>query len=296
MAHFDEARRAALMGDLLAHLTGRPSDLLPFERVREQLKLRHLVDRGVLEVPLDRIVGSVGREREFNRAFLPREEALRERWKQVEGLAEGPQGLPAVELYQVGDAYFVVDGHHRISVARALGSPAIEARVKEFPTPVRLRPDASIEEIVLESGLAAFLDSTGLEPDPPGEFVTTLPGGYERLLEHIAGHRYFRGIEAGREIPWDEAVRSWRDAVYRPMAATIRSSGVLAGFPGHTETDLYLFVMEHLHHLRERYSARTVRREAAVRHFRWLARRSPVAGGLRAWLRRLLPRRLRGER
>ncbi|MBZ5637215.1 MAG: hypothetical protein LAO51_00510 [Acidobacteriia bacterium] len=289
MAHFDEARRAALMGDLLAHLTGRPANLLAFDRVREHLKLSHLVDRGVLEVPLDRIVGTVGREKDFNRTFLPRGESLRARWEEVEGLAEGPAGFPSVELYKVGEAYFVVDGHHRVSVARSLEAPAIEAHVKEFETPVPLDAGASIEDVVLKSGLVDFLEATRLAPEEPDEFRTTVPNGYERLLEHVGVHRYFRGIDDRRECPWDEAVRSWRLGVYRPMVATIRESGVLAEFPGCTETDLYLFTMDHLHHLRERYAARAVEREAAVRHFRWFGR-SPAGGKgrLRSWWRRIV--------
>jgi hypothetical protein len=116
---FDAARRTALMQDLLAAARGRPADLLPFADVKEKLRLTSLVDRGVQEVPLSRIVGTLGRAKEFNRAFLPRDEALRERWDDVRDLAEGPHGFPPVELYRVGNVDFVVDGHHRVSVARS---------------------------------------------------------------------------------------------------------------------------------------------------------------------------------
>jgi len=84
----------------------------------------------------------VQREREFNRAFLPREEKLRERWEDLEELALGARGFPPVELYRVGDVDFVVDGHHR---------------VKEFVTDVPLDPGASIEDVILKEGLARFL-------------------------------------------------------------------------------------------------------------------------------------------
>jgi hypothetical protein len=138
---------AAVMHDLLALARRRPLDLLPFEEVRDRLKLRRVVDRGTRDVPLGRIVGTFGRRGEFNRAFLPRSESLRERWEDLKDLAEGAAGFPVVELYLVGDVYFAVDGHHRISVARALGAPSIEAHVLEFITPVPLtssrRPDSS---------------------------------------------------------------------------------------------------------------------------------------------------------
>jgi hypothetical protein len=287
MTRFDTARLNALMQDLLAHVTGRPADLLPFEAVREGLQLRHVVDRGLQEVPLDLIVGTLGREREFNRAFLPRDDALRDRWQGVEGLADGPRGFAPVELYKVGEAYFVVDGHHRVSVARAMGNSSVEARVKEFLSPVPLESGETLEDVLLKRSQAEFLELTGLQPTIPGELDLNVPNGYDKLLEHISVHRYYRGIELGREVSWQEAVASWRDTVFAPMVATIRASGVLEDFPGHTEADLYLFTMDHLHHLRERYSCKPVGPALAVRHFRFFYRGdATVRQRLAAWWRR----------
>jgi hypothetical protein len=288
MTHFDAARRAGLMQDLLGVMTGRPVDLLPFDRVRSGLRLRRVVDRGYREVPLAAIVGTLGRAREFNRAFLPRDEALRERWEEVEDLAVGSQGFAPVELYQVGEAYFVVDGHHRVSVASSLGQPVIEAHVSEFVTPVPVAPDASTEEVLLGGALIDFLEATGLAAEQPDEYRATEPKGYERLLEHITVHRYYRGLELGREVPWSEAVASWRDTVYRPMVAVIRGSGIMAEFPGRTETDLYLFTMDHLHHLRQQYGPQAVEPGVAVRHFRFFYTGGPDLGErLAGWWRRL---------
>jgi hypothetical protein len=292
VTRFDAARRAALMQDLLGVLRGRPVDLLPFDRVRAGLRLRHVVDRGTQDVPLDLIVGTLGREREFNREFLPRDESLRERWEEVEDLAEGPAGFPTVELYQVGEAYFVVDGHHRVSVARSLGVPTIEARVREFLSPVAISPEASIEDILLQRGLADFLEVTGLKPESPDDCRVTEANGYERLLEHITVHRYYRGVETGREPTWGEAVASWCESVYRPMVEAIRRSGVMAEFPGRTETDLYLFTMDHLHNLRQRYAPKPVAPDVAVRHFRlFYAGSVGVGERLREWWRRVRLRR-----
>ena len=290
MPTFDEVRRSALVSDLLRHAAKRPVDLLSFEPVREGLRLRHLVDRGIQEVPLDRIVGTLGRAGEFNRAFLPRLEALRERWEDVKDLAESARGFPPVELYQVGQAYFVVDGHHRVSVARALAAPTIEAWVKEFVTPVPLAADASIEDVLLKSGLAEFLETTGLVPESSDEYRVTVAQGYERLLEHIRVHGYYRGIETGRDLPWVEEVASWRDTVYRPMVGTIRRSGVLEAFPGRTETDLYLFFMDHLHHLREQYQNPGVPPEKAVADLTPEPERQSRWQRLWEWVRRVARR------
>ncbi len=267
MTRFDAARRGALMRDIIAHLMHRPRNLLPFDRVRDRLRLKRIVDRGVTEVPLKQVVGTLGREREFNRVFLPRAESLRDRWEEVQELAEGPKGFPPVELYRVGEAFFVVDGHHRVSVARSMKAPAIEAHVKEFLTPVPLAPNASIEDVILKEGLADFLEATGLVPVDPDDYRVTEPNGYERLLDHISVHRYFLGIDLRRAIGWDEAVASWRDTLYRPVVEITRKSDILEEFPQRTEADLYLFVMEQLHHLKQRYGPDAVSLSDAVVEF-----------------------------
>ena len=265
--YFDAARRAALVSDLKRRLAGRPTHLLPFDEVRETLKLRHFVDLGVMPVPLVKIVGTLGRDREFNRALLPRDEALRDRWQRIARLAEGPKGFPPVDLYKVGEAYFVVDGHHRVSVARAMGAPDIEARVFEFDTPIPITPEESVEEILLKRGLADFLDATGLEMQEPGELTTTIANGYQRLLEHIIVHRYFRSVEEAREIPLDEAASSWYGRVYRPMIESIREHRLTDDFPRRTETDLYLFTIDHLHKLRQQYGDQEVLPAEAVEDY-----------------------------
>lgn len=250
MSDFDDARWQGLVSDLVRLVRGQPRDLLPFGAVREKLRLRHSVDRGVDDVPLDRIVGTLGRDRDFNRLFLPRGESLRGRWDDVRDLAVGPEGFPPVNLYKVGEAYFVIDGHHRVSVARALGAPSIEAEVRELVTDVPVEPDDSLEQVALRRGRADFLEATGIDVE------ATEPDAYERLLDHVSKHAYYICR------PWPEAVESWRANVYEPMVATIREHGVLDRFPGRTEADLYLYAMDHLYFLRERVGDEA--REAAA--------------------------------
>ena len=231
MSGFDSARLSALMSDLVRAIQGLPVELLSFDDVKERLHLKQLVDRGIQEVPLDRIVGTVGREGQFNRAFLPKDESLRERWEDIKDLAEGPAGFPAVELYYVNDVYFVVDGHHRVSVARTLEAQTIEARVREFATPLPLDANQSIEELILRTEQIDFLETTGLTAETSNEYRVTVPNGYERLLQHISGHRWYLGVESHREPEWSEAVASWRDRVYHPLIQKIRETGILQEFP-----------------------------------------------------------------
>ncbi|MBW1789882.1 MAG: hypothetical protein JRK53_25250, partial [Deltaproteobacteria bacterium] len=178
---------------------------------------------------------------------------LRERWAAVEDrVKEG--GLPPVELYKVGDAYFVGDGNDRVSVARAQGVPDIEAFVWEYPSLVPLSPDDDLDDLLIKQGYVAFLKKTRLNvlrPDQHIEF--TVPGRYRDLLEHIAVHRYYLGQEEGREISAEEAVTSWYDNVYQSIIRAIRNQSILKQFPGRTEADLYIWVSRWQHDLSERY-------------------------------------------
>lgn len=254
LRNFDSARRKAFVQRILAFITRQSLDLLPFEQVREQLRLRDRHFRGLQEVPLNQIVGSVGRYQDFTRTFLPRSDGLRERWAAVEDrVKEG--GLPPVELYKVGEVFFVRDGNHRISVARAQDVPDIEAFVWEYPSLVPLSPDDDLDDLLIKKGYVTFLEKTRLNKLRPSQHIElTAPGRYRDLLEHIAVHRYYLGQEEVREVTAEEAVTSWYDNVYQPIIRAIHKQEILKQFPERTEADLYIWVSRWQHELSQRYS------------------------------------------
>jgi len=269
------------VGELLGALRSRPNDLVPFREIQQQLKLSHMVDRGIREIPLAAIVGSLNRTQDFDRAFLPRDESLHERLRRLRAHTEFA-GYAPVELYQVGGAYFVVDGHHRIAVARAVRATAIEAHVWEFPTAVDVEPGDSLDGILAKAGARNFQEATGLSATAEDDFTLTSPAGYDRLLEHIATHQFFLGIDGVCTHTWEEAVASWLATVYRPVVRVIRERRLLDDFPGRTEADLYLWVVDRLHHLRREYGDDSLGPELAVpqrpwwqRWLRWWRRRRP---------------------
>ena len=266
LRNFDSARRKAFVQKILAFFTRQSIDLLPFEQVRKQLRLRDRRYRGLQEVPLNQIMGSVGRYQDFTRTFLPRSDGLRERWAAVEDrVKEG--GLPPVELYKVGEGYFVRDGNHRISVARAQSVPDIEAFIWEYPSMVPLSPDDDLDDLLIKRGYVSFLEKTRLNKLRPGQHIElTTPGRYRDLLEHIAVHRYYLGQKQGREFTGEEAVTSWYDNVYLPIIRAIRKQGILKRFPGRTGADLYIWISRWQHELSERY-AKLVSAEEAVDNF-----------------------------
>ncbi|MGA9531934.1 MAG: universal stress protein [Anaerolineales bacterium] len=249
---FRRARSRATLETLLDRLQGQPVALMSFEEVQKKLHAQIASAPVLKEIPVDAIVGSVGRYEDFTRTFLPREEADQHRWAAVKALSEGTTGLPPIEVYQVGDAYFVRDGHHRVSVARDMGSPTIEAYVVETSQRVSLGPDDDPTDLILKAEQTDFLERTGLDQlRPSADIELTEVGRYPQLEKQIEVHRYYMGLEEEREIKVPEAVADWYDQVYLPLVLAIRQRGVLRDFPGRTEADVYLWVADHREQLRD---------------------------------------------
>ena len=243
---FRDARRDAALEQIVERLKGKSVDLLAYEDVRHKLKARERSGQSLKEIPIDAIVGSVNRYTDFTRSFLPRGSVSEERWSQVRAAMTDMTGLPPIEVYQIGDAYFVVDGNHRVSAARQLGANYIEAYVTELETPVPLSPGDQPEDLVIKAEYAGFLEHTGLDHmRPQAQLIVSEPGQYRKLQEHIQVHRHYMGLEQQREIPYEEAAGHWYDEVYQPVVRTIRRQGILREFPGRTETDLYIWLAEH---------------------------------------------------
>ena len=244
---YQTVRRKAAVEALLQLLRGRAPELLSFDAVQAALQAWQQTEKREPEmIPLNKIVGSVGRYRDFTREFLPKESINSSRWRAVDAALHSQTGLPPIEVYQVGDAYFVKDGHHRVSVARANGIKDIEAYVTLLQTPVLITPDTQTEDLVLKAAQADFLRFTHLEElRPDAEVEVTEISSYHELVQHIEVHQYYLGLEQQRAIPWEEAVASWYDTVYLPVAAAIWASNILDRFPDRTAADLYLWVCRH---------------------------------------------------
>ncbi len=263
---FQNARRKAILRELVARLTGKSNELLSYDEVARKLKLHARAERGIQQIPLDAIVGSVGRYSDFTRDFLPRKDENQRRWVQVRAMMEDPagSGIPPIDVYKVGEVYFVLDGNHRVSAARQAGFKTIEAHVIEVRTDIPLTPDVSPDDLIIKAEYADFLEKTGLKQlRPQADLTVSVPGQYSKLLEHIEVHRYFMGIDFQREIAWEEAVTHWYDTVYLTIVEPVREHGLLRWFPGRTETDLYLWVSEHRAEL-ESETGWTIRPEAAA--------------------------------
>ncbi len=249
-ADYKRVRFKAFLNKVRSVLSGQSATLLSYDEVKEKLRIGGPIYRGIQTVRVDQIAGSLNRYHEFDRAFLPKQDVTSNRWQRVDRAFYEEISLPPVVLYKVGDVYFVVDGHHRVSVAREQGQLFIDAEVRECATKISIKPDLRPEDLQILGQKVDFLERTRLDHiRPQAKIKLTIPDGFTRMLEHIAVHRYFMGLDLKRDIPEEEAVAHWYDTVYLPIVQIIRESDILKDFPGKTESDLYLWVLDHQHYL-----------------------------------------------
>lgn len=249
---FRRARRQAALQQAYSRMIGKHNDLLVYDDIRRALKAKTQIERGLQEIPLDAIVGSVGRYADFTRSFLPLSDSLEERWAKVYAVATEGSGWPPIQVYKVSDVYFVLDGNHRVSVARQLEMKTIQAYVTEVVTKVPLTPDAKPDEMICKARYAEFLERTDLDKlRPQADLSVTVPGAYRILDEHIRLHQYYMGLDQQRDISYLDAAASWYDDVYLPVIQVVREKGLLQEFPSRTETDLYIWLAQYQAELEE---------------------------------------------
>ena len=243
---FDRARARAFRRSLAAILTGRAQRLRSIESALRTAGLEGRSFGGVKEIPVDRIVGSGASDAkasDFDPSFLPLNRRTRERWTRIyQAMVEGDE-LPPIDVYKVDDKYYVIDGHHRVSVARNLGRPVINASVINVRTRAPLPPGTDPASLLRAAEYAAFLETTQLHRTrPEARLECSRLGRYDEILDHILGHAYFLSLEQHRQVPLPEAAASWYDHVYHPIAQAIRKHEVLGQLPGWTEADVYVEV------------------------------------------------------
>lgn len=293
---WDQARRKAFWAEVWAKLKGAPDQLLSFQALSQRVQLGNAFYRGARNVPLAKIVGSVGRYQDFTQAFLPTTPAMQERWQNIAALYlnSSSGGVPPIEVYKVGEVYFVRDGNHRVSVAKQLGFADIEAYVWEYPEQsVKLAPGVDIDTAFLEAERQTFLEQTQLDGLRPGHDIRlTVPGGYNHILGQIVYYQYALGQIDDVEIPYAEAVTAWYDMRYEVVTQIIETAGVIDLFPDRTPADFYMWLTQHHRELEERYGEEILLEAAAKNlekeHGPNFPRR--IRGRLRGWIRRITKR------
>lgn len=262
---FQSAHLRAKLQGVLARITGRSNELLSYEDVASKLKLQGRSDRGLQMIPVDAIVGSVGRYSDFTRTFLPRRLTDQQRWAGVKEASLDPLGgLPPIDVYKVSEVYFVLDGNHRVSIARQESWKTIQAHVIEIRSDIPLTPDVQPEELIVKAEYADFLEQTGLNHTQENvDLRLTIPGGYQKLLDEICTFRCQVEEKGKKECSLQESAEGWYRDIYLPFAEAVRERGMMRWFPNRTVPDLYVWMSEHRAEL-EKELGWTIRPEAAA--------------------------------
>jgi len=294
---FDRARQKAFLRDLLSLFGRRRNDLIPYHEIRRRLSPERESYRGLQQVPIDKIVGSMDRFNDFDRAFLPRQAHTARRWKSVDRAFYQDVTLPPIQLYKVGEIYFVKDGNHRVSVARERGGEFIDAEVIEGHIRVPLYASMTATEMLLQVEYAEFLRRTEIDRIRPDHDIRpTALGRYDEIWEHILGHQEWLSAIWHRPATVEEAVADWYDYIYQPIVQVARERGVLERLPHRTEADVYLWTMRHRHELEQRYGRDVGPVASAEDYADVVAQHSGPIGRLRTaadtvggWLSHLMP-------
>ncbi|MDR3248486.1 MAG: transcriptional regulator [Treponema sp.] len=291
---FNSAKVRAFFSRIQHFMDVDRDKLLSFNDVKEILRPRNEVYRGMQVVPINLIVGSEGRYRDFNKAFLPRRNHLRNRWMRVDIAQLENVTLPPIQLYEIGGVYFVRDGNHRVSVARTQGVEQIDAEVISLSSEITIAPHMTADDLkaaVIDYEKKIFYEKT-LFGELTGFYNLdfTMPGRYDVIYNHILVHKYYLNEGKEEEIPFSEALVSWYQGVYRPIEEIIQDQWLTLNFPGRSPGDLYVWIVKHWDFLKKKYGAYSLAEAAqdfSIKYgrnrnklFRFLAKMAGLAGKL----------------
>lgn len=220
--------------------------LLPFDEASRRLSAATRSYRGIQEIPVDRIVGSVNRSDDFDRDFRPRRPQSRARLEQLPSAAAGG-ALPAIVVFEVGGGYFVEDGHHRVALARQQGADFIDAQVTSLLTDYEVGPDVDVCQLLHTEQQRWMLEETGLAAARPAAVIQfTLLEGYPELREVVDAYGYAWCRQRGELRPQVEIAASWHDTVYQPGLDAVRRADLpkVSASWHSTDADLFLWVYQ----------------------------------------------------
>jgi ParB-like nuclease domain len=244
---FEKARRKRARKKLAARLKDEDTrELLPLGEVTRRLRQFEQRYVGIRSIPVAGIVGTVDRSRDFDRQFLPRRPEIGDRWRRVERAF--PEGdFPPIVVYEVDGSYFLVDGHHRVAIARQRGIEQIDAEITRLRTRYPLPPDADVGQLIHMEQERIFMEESGLErARPEARIELSRPQGYVELLERVRVHGYHLMKDRGRVVPDAEIAGDWYDWLYLPVVRAAREAGLQELFPDAPDGDLFLW----FHHQR----------------------------------------------
>ncbi|MFI5428543.1 metallophosphoesterase [Aeromicrobium sp. UC242_57] len=239
---FMRARRHQVLSSLAARLRNDSDDAqaMSFDEVVDALGRRAENYLGTKLIPLDAIVGSVDKVRDFDRRFRPTSARSRQRWERLSRASRTGEEIPPIDVYQVGDYYFVRDGHHRVSVARSLGLDVIEARVTAIDTflaPVDIAARSNLE---LKHWRRMLLQRVPFTGEARAAVAVDNPYDYGALAESIEAWATRTMHAEGAYMDPETMARRWYEEEFCPVVDLIEEAGVRG--PDERPAEAYLRV------------------------------------------------------
>ena len=254
---FAKARNKALFNEIQHFLKPEEAAMISFRDIKELLKPQNQTYIGMQVIPIEKIVGSEGRYKDFDNQFFPKNTFIKERWEHVDEAVIKDIILPPIKVYELGGLYFVRDGNHRVSVTKSKGVEFIDAEVVSLQSEIRLPPVRSltgmIKEIIsyekrnfyFETSFGDITDYWCLD------FSTT--GQYDVIYNHILTHKYFINQNQEKEISIEDAITSWFNTVYLPVIHTIDKYKIMKYFKHRTKSDLYVWIIKYFDELKRKF-------------------------------------------
>jgi hypothetical protein len=248
-AGFARERRRRALARIAARLRSEPDDvssMLPFEEVVAALGRRTERDLGIRPIPLDSIVGTVDRRRgEFDRSFRPATPGVRGRWEAIAAARRQGVALPPIDVYRIADLHFVQDGHHRVSVARALGDKEIHARVREVRTKLGAERKLRLRDLPLKQHEREFHERVPLTRERRARIKLSDEWRYAQLATLVESWGFRASHDRGHLLSRPEMADLWFHEEYEPVARALHDAGI-GGRGSETERYLRLAMLRYL--------------------------------------------------
>ncbi len=254
---FTKARNKALFNEIQHLLVPEETKMISLHAVRKALKPESESYLGMKVIPVNKIVGSEGRYKDFDNQFFPKRSVERERWEHVDEALIKDVVLPPIKVYELGGLYFVRDGNHRVSVARAKGVEFIDAEVVSLKTEIKLNPvrtlSGMMKQIIAYEKRNFYFETNFGDITDYWILDFSTAGQYDVIYEHILTHKYFINQNKTEEISMEEGITSWFNNVYLPVIQTIEKYKIMKYFKKNTISDLYVWIIRFYDDLKKRF-------------------------------------------
>ncbi len=254
---FARARNKALFNEIQHLLTPEEAAMISLKAVRKVIKTQSETYIGMKVIPIDKIVGSEGRYKDFDNQFFPKRSIIRERWEHVDEAVIKDIVLPPIKVYELGGLYFVRDGNHRVSVAKAKGVEFIDAEVVSLQTEIKLSPartlNGMMKQIIAYEKRNFYFETNFGDITDYWVLDFSTAGQYDVIYNHILTHKYFINQNQKDEIPMEDAILSWFNNVYLPVVTTIQKYRIMKYFRKNTVSDLYVWIIKYYDELKKKF-------------------------------------------